>query len=85
MFALDELLRGTDPVRERPVFMVGPAGTKITGPIMLPDGSNAAPNPQGQITVAQKHVPSLIARGFLRANAVMTEITTTAPDPARNI
>ena len=32
-------------VHDRPVFMVGPAGTKITGPITLPDGSKAEPNP----------------------------------------
>lgn len=31
-----------EPVADRPVFMTGPAGTKITGPIKLPDGSSGA-------------------------------------------
>ena len=73
-----------DPVRDRPVFMTGPTGTKITGPITLPDGSTAAPNPQGQIAVPTKHVPAMTARGFVRANSVTTDLNITAPDPARN-
>ena len=71
------------PVNDRPVFMVGPAGTKITGPIALPDGTRAAPNPQGQIVVPMKFVDSLIARGFVRANSVITELNGTLPDPAQ--
>ncbi|SDP49478.1 hypothetical protein [Afipia sp. GAS231] len=71
------------PVHDRPVFMTGPAGTKITGPITLPDGTKAAPNPQGQIVVAMPMVPAMIARGFFRANSVITELDTTMPDPAR--
>ena len=74
-----------DPVRDRPVFMTGPTGMKIVSEITLPDGSKATANAAGQIAVQIKHVPAMTARGFLRANAVMTEITTTAPDPARNI
>jgi hypothetical protein len=70
-------------VHDRPVFMVGPAGTKITGPIALPDGTRAAPNPQYQIVVPMKFVPAMIARGFVRANSVMTNLDTTTPDPAR--
>lgn len=63
-----------EPVHDRPVFMTGPAGTRITGPIKLPDGSSAAPNPQGQIVVPMQHVPAMIARGFVRANSVMTNL-----------
>lgn len=63
-----------DPVADGPVFMTGPAGTKITGPIKLLDGSSAAPNSQGQIVVPMKHVPAMIARGFIRANSVMTDL-----------
>lgn len=63
-----------EPVHDRPVFMTGPAGTRITGPIKLPDGSSAAPNPQGQIVVPMKDVPAMVARGFIRANSVMTSL-----------
>jgi hypothetical protein len=72
-----------EPVSDRPVFMTGPAGTKITSPIALPDGTRAAPNPQGQIVVPMRFVPAMIARGFVRANSVMTNLDTTTPDPAR--
>jgi hypothetical protein len=72
-----------EPVLDRPVFMVGPAGTKITEPIALPDGTRAAPNPQGQIVVPMKFVAALLARGFIRANSVITELDTTMRDPAR--
>jgi hypothetical protein len=63
-----------EPVNDRPVFMTGPAGTKITGPIKLPDGSSASPNPQGQIVVPMKYEPAMVACGFVRANAVMTSV-----------
>lgn len=63
-----------EPVHDRPIFMIGPAGTKITGPVKLPDGTSAAPNPQGQIVVPMVHVPAMIARGFVRANSVMTNL-----------
>jgi hypothetical protein len=70
------------PVHDRPIFMVGPAGTKIITPVALPDGSRATPNPQGQIVVPMPLVPAMIARGFVRANSVITELDTTTPDPA---
>src|SRR3979411_2452214 len=38
-----------EPVSDRPVFMTGPAGTKITAPIALPDGTSAAQHSPGQI------------------------------------
>jgi len=69
-------------VHDRPVFMTGPAGTKITGPITLPDGSKAEPNPQGQIVVPMPLVSAMIARGFVRVNSVITHLNTTTPDPA---
>jgi hypothetical protein len=72
----------SEPVHDRPIFMVGPAGTKITGPIALPDGSRAAPNPQGQIVVPMRFVPAMIARGFVRANSVITNLDTATPVPA---
>ena len=62
------------PVHDRPVFMTGPAGTKITKPIVLPDGTKAAANPSGQISVPIKLLPAMLARGFLRAND--TAVTT---------
>jgi hypothetical protein len=64
------------PVHDRPVFMTGPAGTKITAPIALPDGTKAAPNPQYQIVVPMRFVSAMIARGFVRANSVITELDT---------
>jgi hypothetical protein len=73
-------------VADHPVFMTGPAGTKITGPITLPDGSQAVPNPQYQITVPARFVPAMIARGFIRVNdAAITALTTALGmgDPAR--
>lgn len=69
-------------VHDRPVFMVGPAGTRITGPITLPDGTKAEPNPQYQIVVPMALVPAMIARGFIRANSVITHLDTATPDPA---
>lgn len=64
------------PVHDRPVFMTGPAGTKIVAPIALPDGTKASPNPQGQIVVPMPMVPAMIARGFVRANEVITNLDT---------
>jgi hypothetical protein len=69
-------------VHDRPVFMTGPAGTKITGPITLPDGSKAEPNPQYQIVVPMPLVPAMIARGFIRTNSVISELDTATPDSA---
>jgi len=63
-----------DTVRDHPVFMTGPAETRITGPVKLPDGSMAAPNPQGQIVVPASMVPAMMARGYFRANSVITEL-----------
>ena len=71
------------PVNDHPVFLVAGDGMKIVSAITLPDGSKAIPNAAGQITVPAKHVPAMTALGFLRANAVMTDINTTAPDPVR--
>jgi hypothetical protein len=71
-----------DTVRDHPIFMVGPAGTKITGSVTLPDGSKAAPNPQYQIVVPAHLVPAMIARGFKRANDVLTDRHTDIRDPA---
>ena len=64
------------PVQDCPVFMIGPAGTKIVAPIALPDGTKASPNPQGQIVVPMPMVPAMIARGFVRANEVITNLDT---------
>jgi hypothetical protein len=75
-----------DPVVDHPVFMVGPAGTKITAPIALPDGSKAVPNPQYQITVPARFVPQMIVRGFIRVNdAAITDLSGALgiSDPAR--
>ena len=55
-------------VRDAPVFMIAPLGTKITAPIKLPDGTMAAPNPQYQIVVPARFVPAMMARGFIRFN-----------------
>jgi hypothetical protein len=71
-------------VHDHPVFMTGPAGTKIVAPVALPDGSRAAPNPQGQVVVPMRLVPAMIARGFVRANSVITELDTTMRNPARS-
>ena len=63
-----------DTVRDYPVFMTGPAETRITGPVKLPDGSLATPNPQGQIVVPASMVPAMTARGYFRANSVITAL-----------
>jgi hypothetical protein len=65
------------PVSDRPIFMTGPAGTKITAPIALPDGTKAAPNPLGQIVVPARFEQAMIVRGFVRANSVTTALHTT--------
>jgi hypothetical protein len=72
-----------EPVRDAPVFMTGPAETRITGPVKLPDGTLAAPNPQGQIVVPASMVPAMMARGYFRANSVTTALGEKFPDPAR--
>jgi hypothetical protein len=69
------------PVADRPVFMVSQIGTRITAPIKLPDGTLASPNPQGQITVPMPLVAAMLARGFIRANSVITHLDTTVPAP----
>lgn len=69
------------PVSDQPIFMAGPTGTKITDPIALPDGTKAAPNPQGQIVVPARYVPAMIVRGFVRSNSVITQLDTTASNP----
>jgi hypothetical protein len=73
---------GDQIVRDHPIFMVGPAGTKITSAVTLPDGTKAVPNPQYQITVPAHLVPAMIARGFKRANDVLTDKHTAMRDPA---
>jgi hypothetical protein len=72
-----------EPVRDAPVFMTGPAETRITGPVKLPDGTMAAPNPQGQIVVPASMVPAMMGRGYFRANSVITALGEKFPDPAR--
>jgi hypothetical protein len=73
----------SDVVRDHPMFLVGPAGKKITTTIALPDGSKATPNPQGQIVVPARFVPAMIARGFVQANSVFTDPGNPLRDPAR--
>jgi hypothetical protein len=71
----------TAPINDHPVFMVAQPGTKITGPITLPDGSLAAPNPQYQIAVPLRFLDEMLRRGFIRANSVMTNLDTAMPAP----
>jgi hypothetical protein len=68
-------------VRDHPVFMTGPAETRITGPVKLPDGSLAAPNPQGQIVVPASMVQAMMTRGYFRANSVITQLGEKLSDP----
>ena len=70
-----------DTVRDHPVFMTGPAETRITRPVKLPDGTMAAPNPQGQIVVPAMMVPAMMARGYFRANSVITGLGEKLPEP----
>jgi hypothetical protein len=72
-----------DTVRDHPLFMVGPGGSKITATITLPDGSKATPNPQGQIVIPARLLPAMLARGFVQANSVMTNPDNPLRDPAR--
>jgi hypothetical protein len=70
-------------VQDLPVFMVRADGKKITGPVELPDGSKAAPNPSYQITVAAHLAPAMQARGYIRANSVFSDPGNPLRDPAR--
>jgi hypothetical protein len=72
-----------ETVRDAPLFLVGPGGKRITTTIALPDGSKATPNPEGQIVVPAHLVPAMIARGFKRANDVLTDQHSGMRDPAR--
>jgi hypothetical protein len=72
-----------DIVRDHPMFLVGPGGNKIKTTVILPDGSKAMPNPQGQIVVEARFVPAMLARGFVQANSVFTPLGSThMRDPA---
>jgi hypothetical protein len=57
-----------DPVEDHPVFLIAPDGMKITGPVTLPDGTKALPNPQYQIVCPASMVPAMLARGYRRFN-----------------
>jgi hypothetical protein len=72
-----------EPVADHPVFMVGPAGTKITAPVALPDGTKAVPNAGYQIVVPARFVSAMLLRGFIRANDVITNPNIGMRDPAR--
>lgn len=69
-------------VRDRPVFLIGPMGTRIVSPVVLPDGSKATPNPSYQIAVPMTMVPAMLARGFTRANSVTVKLDAASPNPA---
>jgi hypothetical protein len=73
-----------EPVADHPMQMVGPAGTKITAPVELPNGEKAIPNAAYQITVHAHHVPAMRQRGFVLANSVITPLGEKYPvrDPA---
>lgn len=74
-----------DLVRDAPLFLVGRGGMPIKASVKLPDGSMATPNAAGQIVVPASLVPAMLARGFVRANAVMTDRSGAMglSDPAR--
>jgi hypothetical protein len=73
-----------DPVRDHPLFLVGPGGQKITAAVTLPDGTKSTPNPQGQIVIPARLLPAMLARGFVQANSVITDLNSTwQRDPAR--
>jgi hypothetical protein len=74
--------KAAELVHDRPIFMTGPAETRITRPVKLPDGTMATPNPQGQITVPLKFLDEMMARGYFRANSVITNLNTETPTPA---
>jgi hypothetical protein len=63
-----------DTVRDYPVFMTAAAEARILRPVKLPDGTLAQPNPQGQIVVPASMVPAMMARGYFRANSVITAL-----------
>jgi hypothetical protein len=63
-----------DTVRDAPVFMTAAAEARITRPVKLPDGTLATPNPQGQIVVPASMAAQMTARGYFRANSVITAL-----------
>jgi hypothetical protein len=66
------------------VFMVPADGKTQTAPVTLPDGSRIIPI-QNQIPVPENMVDAMVARGWVRMNSVLTDLSTALgmSDPAR--
>jgi hypothetical protein len=65
----------------RYIFMVPAAGKTQTAAVTLPDGTKVVPV-QNQISVPEKMIPAMIAKGWVRANDVITELNVALRDPA---
>jgi hypothetical protein len=66
------------------VFMVPAGGKTQTAAVTLPDGSKIIPI-QNQIPVPENMVDAMIARGWVRMNSVLTDLSSALgmSDPAR--
>ncbi len=62
-------------------FMVPAGGKTQTAAVTLPDGTKIIPI-QNQIPVPENMV-TMVARGWVRMNSVLTDLTTALGDPAR--
>jgi hypothetical protein len=63
-------------------FMVPAGGKTQTAAVTLPDGSKIIPI-QNQIPVPENMVDAMVARGWVRMNDVLTDLTSALRDPAR--
>jgi hypothetical protein len=63
-------------------FMVPAGGKTQTAAVTLPDGTKIIPI-QNQIPVPENMVDAMIARGWVRMNDVLTDLTIALRDPAR--
>jgi hypothetical protein len=66
------------------IFMVPAGGKTQTAAVTLPDGSKIIPI-QNQIPVPENMVDAMIARGWVRMNSVLTDLSSALgmSDPAR--
>ena len=62
------------------VMMVPAGGKTQTAAVELPDGTKVVPI-RSQIAVPQQMVPAMTARGWVRANGVITELEVALGNP----
>jgi hypothetical protein len=58
----------TKEERDRPIFFLGRAGTKLKGVVELPNGQKVQANVAGQVAVPLSMADAMVRRGYVRVN-----------------